>query len=96
MLPVQLADLDVAARVLMALPASARRAFAARLCFMADIAAQFRRETLGLHPNFGNGTLMSAAHKCPVHPRPAFCNRDYLASIGVLVARLGGITTDDM
>jgi hypothetical protein len=86
MRPVQLADLEIAARVLAAMPA--RQSFIATLCKQADQADAYRKMHAKPHPKFGNGTLMSAAIKHGVPVARAPCNRDFLTSLAALCTYL--------
>ena len=88
MRPVQLADLEIAARVLATLPASARPELIAQLCTQAKVADLYRKISGKAHPQFGTGTLMSAASKHALAPRNALCDRDFLASLAALCAYL--------
>ena len=88
MRPVQLADLEVAVRVLLAMPGPARHQMVIQLYQEASIAEQYRKTTAKLHPLYGNGTLMSAAQKYAMMPRKAFCDADYLRCMAILATEL--------
>ncbi|WP_394177235.1 hypothetical protein [Yoonia maritima] len=88
MRPVQLADLEVAVRVLLAVPVHARHQMVIQLYQEASIAEQYRKTTGKLHPLYGNGTLMSAAQKHAMMPRNAFCDPDYLRCMAILATEL--------
>ena len=88
MRPVQLADLEIAARVVATLPVQARPALIKQLCDQADAADRVRNASGKPHPQFGNGTLMSAAFKHPMPARNALCDRDFLTSLAALCAYL--------
>ncbi|SFR41526.1 hypothetical protein SAMN04488005_1658 [Yoonia tamlensis] len=96
MRPVQLADLEIAARVVAAQPAPARRAMVKLLCDQADMADIYRLGCGLAHPKFGTGTLMSAAMKHPQPVKPATSEPAFLTSLALLCAHLGGITPVDM
>lgn len=85
MRPVQLADIEVAARVLMAVGARQRVGIAAQLIERAALADQVRLATGKAHPLFGSGTLMSAATSLPSSPRPAFLGPDELQAIAIVI-----------
>ncbi len=86
--PVQLADLEVAVRVLLAAPETARRRMVVQLHQEASIAARHREATGKPHPLYGTGTLMSAAQKHKAVPRSAFCDADYLQCMAILTTIL--------
>jgi hypothetical protein len=88
MRPAQLADLEIAARVVAVLPARERLAMIKQLCDQAQIADEYREISGKPHPKFGNGTLMSAAFKHAVPPRAALCDRALLTSLAALCAHL--------
>ena len=88
MQPVQLADIEMAARVLLALPEAARPTMAAVLCRQASLAGVHKAETGKVHSLYGNGTLMSAASRYAATGRPVFCTRDYLACLGDVITAL--------
>lgn len=89
MQPVQLADIEMAARVLLALPEAARPTMAAVLCQQASVAGVQRAETGTVHSLYGNGTLMSAASRHAAAGRPVFCTRDYLGCMADVIRALG-------
>lgn len=85
---VQLADLEIAARVVATLPAHERHNLIKQLCDQADAADRVRNASGKPHPQFGNGTLMSAAFKHPMTARNALCDKDFLTSLAALCAYL--------
>jgi hypothetical protein len=88
MRPVQLGDLEIAARVVATRPARDRHRVIKQLCDQAQLADEYRKECGKAHPRYGNGTLMSAAFKYPVPPRNALCHRGFLISLAALCAYL--------
>ena len=88
MLPISLADLEVAMRVLLAQPASARKEFANTIITQASEATSFRASTRLGHVSFGNGTLMSAAAQYPMSRRPGYCDAEYLTTLAMLAQLL--------
>ncbi|RBW44337.1 hypothetical protein DS901_07990 [Loktanella sp. D2R18] len=86
MRPVQLADLETAARVVAASPA--RQAMIAKLCAQADQADAYRIAQGKPHPQFGNGTLMSAALKYDESVARGPCNKGFLRSLAALCTYL--------
>ncbi|WP_333713711.1 DUF7742 family protein [Yoonia sp.] len=85
MRPVSLADLEVALRMLLAVPEEARRDAARRLVAAAQAGEGHRAATGLLHPEFGSGTLMSAALRHPLAPRPAAYDRSVLSVLSILI-----------
>lgn len=85
---VQLADIEAAARVLMAVPVVERAGTMASLLQAADIADRYRKRLRRPHPHFGTGTLMSAAAKHAAAPRPARLTPDALQAFATVVAVL--------
>ena len=78
MLPLLAADLDMAARVLLARPKGDWFSTARHLLVTARWADRHRRRTGRLHPRFGSGSVMAAAPEfglapLPDHATPAFC-----------------------
>ena len=70
MRPVALADLEVALCAVLAQPQDQRQKTVGAL-FAAAHAADLHRQTKGQpHPQFGTGTLMSAALQRPISARP--------------------------
>lgn len=89
MRPVQLADIEVAARSLWPLhDHAARQARVRSILTEARIADKYRKRMGKPHPHFGNGTLMSAATGFAIAPRPSRCDRDYLACLAIVIAEL--------
>lgn len=84
MRPVQLADIEAAALVLLASAPDARSALAARICTEANIADCYRKRLKRAHPLFGTGTLMSAARRHGRVVRAPACSQTYLECIRLL------------
>jgi len=94
MRPVQLADIESAARVLLLLEPGLRQAFIAQLCRNANLADRFRKRTGRRHPQHGTGSLMSAAMQHPVAARPAACRARYLDCLHLVISHLRDIGGD--
>ena len=88
MRPVLHGDVSTAARALLHVPAGRRSGLCRRLIAEAEIADRYRRLTGRLHPRFGNGSLMSAAFKYPLHREPNFDHRDYCCCVIQVLQRL--------
>lgn len=94
MRPVQLADLEVVARVLLLLDPAARPALMARLIQQAARADQHRIATGQPHPHYGTGTLMSAAGAYRKAKRMQGLGRDELDAMRCAINGLIGDTAD--
>lgn len=88
MRPVNLADVEVAASVLMAVAPEERATLMADLIRRADAADQYRQQSQHPHPAFGTGTLMAAAQAFDRAPRPSSLARDALRAYAVVIAAL--------
>ena len=88
MRPVQIADLEVAVRVLLQADAKVRALLISRICDEAMIADKYRKKLGRQHPAFGNGTLMSAAARYNAVGRPAACDAEYLSCLSQIIERL--------
>ncbi len=86
-------DVTAAARALLAVAPEARGALLARLFAEAEAADAHRRATGLAHPDFGTGSLMSAALAHPVAREPWLDDPAYAACMarvfGALAARAG-------
>lgn len=92
MRPILLADLDLAARVLLGLPAAQRRAeMDAMLCAAARAEAH-RRLTGRLLPGQGDGSLLSVALGRP-RADPAAAGRDYRVCLCIVLERIAALET---
>lgn len=94
MRPVQLADIETAARVLMLAKPSTRADFMAKLLERAERADSYRQATGRPHPRFGTGTLMSAAAPYPKAGRVAGFLHDDLHAIHCVIDGLMERTKD--
>lgn len=88
MRPVQLADIEIAARVLRIVPKDLRNSCVKQLLQQADVADRYRKRLGRPHPLFGAGSLMSAAMRHPKAPRPDACDHLHLDCIGLVVRQL--------
>lgn len=88
MRPVHLADIDVAARVLLAHAPTARKDIMAELVAHADVADRYRKKFGRRHPAFGAGTIMSAAANFRQVPRPSQIDADVLDALGAVIKGL--------
>ncbi len=84
MRPALQGDVTAAALALLAAPPPARGALLARMLHEADAADAHRLATGRAHPDWGTGSLMSAAMKRPRAPEPFLDEPDY-ASCQALV-----------
>ena len=91
MRPVTLADLEVAARALLAMPKAARAVAARELLAEAAAADRHRLATRRLHPHFGDGTLMAAAMQRPLAPRPATIDAAAIRVFVLLLNEIGQV-----
>jgi hypothetical protein len=86
-------DVVAAARVLLALPDSARASCLDRMLDEARWADAYRKRTGRAHPLWGNGSLMAAALRRPARPEPALGDAEYcrclIAVFEALLARRG-------
>ena len=88
MRPVLINDLNISTRVLMAVLAVERASLIDRIIENAQVADRYRKRTGKPHLRFGNGSLSGACQPFQRAPMPARCNRDYLASLAVVVQGL--------
>ena len=82
----QLADLELATRALLLLPACERPALLARLLDAARRGAAHHATCGTAHPAYGTGTLMSALSRVSIAPRPPVLTRDYLPCLAITIA----------
>ena len=88
MRPVQLADVEMAARVLMLSPPEAR-AVVMRNLIAETVQAEAYRQLHGIpHPQFCVGSLLSRAMRFQAAPRPAAFDADTLHAYGAVFAAL--------
>ena len=88
MRPVQVYDLTTVARVLLVFPAGQRRAISRRIIMAADVADRFRKRTGKPHPDFGTGTLQSAAQSYPNASEPPNCHASFRACLLIVLEAL--------
>ena len=88
MRPIQLADIEMAARVLMRAVPTARHDLMQEIIKEATAADHFRQTHGMQHPCFGAGSLMSAAARHKAAPRPHALDRDALNAYAVAIALL--------
>ncbi len=85
---VQLADLDAAVRALTCCARPVRPAMAANLLERAHIADKYRKRTGKIHPQFGSGTLSSAAAQFPQATGPAPLEAERLDAFACMIKAL--------
>ena len=88
MRPVQVYDLTSVARVLLALPEGQRRVVSRRIVMAADVADRFRKKTGRAHPDFGTGTLQSAARGYRQAVEQASFNAPFRACLSLVLDAL--------
>jgi len=86
--PVQIYDLTCLARVLLRLPEGQRRVVSRRIVMAADVADRFRKRTGRAHPDFGTGTLQSAAQKYLQAEEPPSCNAPFRSCLALVLEAL--------
>lgn len=77
MRPVQHGDVSCAARVLLRVPEQQRLLICQRMIDEAEAAYVYVRENGGLHPLWGNGSLMAAARGRVLADEPSFEDLEY-------------------
>ncbi|MGR3617397.1 MAG: DUF7742 family protein, partial [Paracoccaceae bacterium] len=77
-----------AARVLLRLPEKVRSEVCVRLFTEADAADRFVAANGRLHPDWGNGSLMSAARKRMLAPERGFDDHDYCGCFELVLQKL--------
>lgn len=85
---VQLADVECAARALMMVGKPARSRLMAEMLRQADLADRYRKRLRRMHAEFGTGTLMSAASRFALAPRPARLDPDALHAFAIVIKAL--------
>ncbi len=88
-------DVTAAARALLAVSAAARDPLLTRLFAEADAADAHRRTTGHPHPQFGTGSLMSAALCHPVAREPCLDDPDYAACMAAVFQALAARAASD-
>ena len=81
MRPLLPGDLDFAVRVLLARPPSDWKGLAKQLFAEAQTAHDYRRSVGRPHPDFGTGSVMSAAARYSLAPLPPTCEPTYCRAL---------------
>lgn len=76
------------ARALLAAPALDRERLCSRMIFEADLADKHVGQTGGLHPMFGNGSLMAVARNRRLADEPGFDNLQYCQCFEMVMRHL--------
>lgn len=85
MRPVLLTDLDWAVRAILAAPKSEWSGVARSLIRMATTAETHVRRTGFPHPEFGTGSIMAAAARCPRQTGAGISERDYCEALAAFL-----------
>lgn len=88
MRPIQIADLDICVRVLLAADRTERRPLFEKICADARVADRYRKRVGRCHPQHGTGTLMSEVRHHPRVDRPSIIGQDYLECMQLVSAML--------
>lgn len=88
MRPIHPTDLDLVTRTLLACDPPHRRDLARRIVSNAETADRYRKRTGRLHPEFGAGTLGSAAQGFPRARALAHCDAPYRHCLLILLEAL--------
>ena len=88
MRPVHLADIEVAARVLLAYPPAEQAAITSELIATANVADCYRKRVRQPHLTFGTGTIMSAAAHFHQAARPRLIDDMTLDALGRVIKGL--------
>lgn len=70
-------DVVAVARVLLALPGDSRRTRCESMIRQSHAAHQYFKRFGHSHPRWGDGSLMSIAHRFPMRPEPSFSDSEY-------------------
>ncbi|WP_159087004.1 DUF7742 family protein [Loktanella sp. Alg231-35] len=84
-----MADIEIAARALLAVDAEARAGVMTELLRRADIADRYRKKLRRPHVQFGTGTLMSAASRFDMAPRPTRISGEVQRAYAIVINALG-------
>ncbi|MBQ2263475.1 MAG: hypothetical protein II336_19195 [Loktanella sp.] len=84
-----LADLEWVTRVLLAVPEVARGELLEQILVATACGSRHYLRTGRAHPAHGVGTLMSAASRLPMVPRPATLGPEYLRCLAMIALRIG-------
>jgi hypothetical protein len=90
MRPVMLSDLTTTARALLRVPMAERRALCERIVCEAKMADRFTRRLQKQHPEWGNGTLVSASSKCMLAAERACDDPEYCACLTMVLHAISG------
>lgn len=88
MRPVLHGDVSSAARALLRAPPAEREGLCLRMIEEAEIADRHVTATGRVHPQFGNGSLMSAARKRPLADEPGFDDLHYCSCFEMVLRLL--------
>ena len=94
MRPLGLADVEMAARVLMRVAPAARQNLMQQMIRQAEVADQFRLDHGRPHALYGVGSLMACAARHPAAPRPDALGSDALHAYSVALRALICRATD--
>lgn len=81
-------DVVAAARVLLGVPKGARRSLCRRMIHEAHCAHHYFRRFGRSHLFWGDGSLMSAAHKRTLSPEPGFSDTSYCRCVEMVLNEL--------
>jgi hypothetical protein len=85
MRPLLPGDMDYAVRALMAVPSPQRPALALQLIAEADTADRYRKRLHCVHPQFGNGSVMSAASGHRLAQLTDWCDTAYCQALATFL-----------
>ncbi|WP_171052661.1 hypothetical protein [Ruegeria sediminis] len=88
MRPLLHGDVSSAARVLLGVPPAERDLLCRRMITEAEIADRHVAATGRLHPDFGNGSLMSAARRRALADEPGFDDPHYCSCFELVLRHL--------
>lgn len=88
MRPVLHGDVSAAARVLLTVPQRNRDRLCAIMIAEAELADRYVARTGKLHPQFGNGSLMAAAHGRRLANEPGFDDLQYCQCFEIVLRHL--------
>jgi len=88
MRPVLHSDVTALARAIYLVPDARRPALCSRLLAQAEAADRHRKATGRLHPEWGDGTLMTAARTAPQADEPSFDDLEYCTCFELVLSTL--------
>lgn len=88
MRPVLHGDVSAAARALLAVPQRSRRSLCIKMVAEAELADLHVQRTGRLHPDYGNGSLMTAARTRVLADEPSFDDPNYCQCFGMVLRQL--------